>query len=137
MGVGFFVRALNLVWKWGCRRVGRRLPDLVIIYLGFLRIFLVILRNILGLMCPFKTAYLSMRSKSGIPLEVKFYSNDECECIIIKDIDHLSGDFFVLNGEEKLMESYCIREYSVKNFRVSSSGDHYYIPRGVLEEIWV
>ena len=75
-----------------------------------------------------------MRSKSGI-LEVKFYSKDECECVIIRDIDYLSSDFYVLlNGEEKLVESYCIKEYSVKNFRVSSSGDHFYVPRGVLEE---
>ena len=74
-----------------------------------------------------------MRS-SGI-LEVKFYSKDECECVIIRDINYLSSDFYVLlNGEEKLVESYCIKEFSLRNFRVSSSGDHFYVPRGVLEK---
>jgi len=55
MGIGFFVRVLDLVWKWGCRRLGRRIPDLVIIYLVSSIIYysLAILRNILVLMCPF------------------------------------------------------------------------------------
>ena len=56
MGIGFFVRVLDLIWKWGCRKLGRRIPDLVIIYLASSIIYysLVILRNILVLMCPLR-----------------------------------------------------------------------------------
>ena len=55
MDVGFFVRVLDLIWKWSCRKLSRRVPDLVIIHLvsSIVYYFLVILRNILVLLCPF------------------------------------------------------------------------------------
>jgi len=54
MSVSFFVRVLDLVWRWGCRKLSRRIPDLVIIYLASSIVYysIVILRNILILMCP-------------------------------------------------------------------------------------
>ncbi len=43
-----------------------------------------------------------MRPKSGIPLEVKFYSREKYECTIVMN-EYLSSEFILVNDKEELI----------------------------------